>query len=135
MSPAAGLRVDPEIEQAPRVVRLQPCRRFAHDVQEEIVHPRLIQNDMRKLRQPVFGVLHPSAADDVLALLTVRLPECRLIDPTGFLQHTLAESIGLEHLHRAAGDAVGLAAEQWTRLLFNDAGLDVGKGRQLGRQG
>mgnify|MGYP003694615127 CR=1 FL=1 len=30
------------------------------------MHPRLVQNDMRKLRQPVFDVLHPSAADDVL---------------------------------------------------------------------
>ena len=99
------------------------------------MHPRLVQNDMRKLRQPVFGVLHPSAADDVLALLGVRLPERGLIDPAGFLQHTLAETKGLEHLHRAAGDAVGLAAQQRARLLFDDAGLDVGKGGQLGRQG
>jgi hypothetical protein len=28
-----------------------------------------------------------------------------------------------------------LAAEQRARLLLNDAGLDVGKGGQLGRQG
>ncbi len=116
-------------------MRLEPRRRFAHDVQIEIVHPCLIQNDMRKLRQPVFGVLHPSAAHDVLALLGVRLPECRLVDPAGLLQHPLAETKGLEHLHRAAGDAVGLAAEQRARLLFDDAGLDVGKGGQLGRQG
>ncbi len=99
------------------------------------MHPRLIQNDMRKFRQPAFGVLHPSAADDVQALLAVRFPECRLVNPTGFLQHPLAEAIGLEHLHRAAGDAVGLAAEQRTGLLVNNAGLDVGKGGQLGRQG
>ena len=62
------------------------------------------------------------------AALVVGLPERRLIDPAGFLQHTLAEAKGLEHLHRAAGDAVSLAAQQRARLLLDDAGLDVGKG-------
>jgi hypothetical protein len=93
-------------------MRLQPRRRFAHNVEIKIVHPRLVQHDMRKLRQPVFGVLHPSAAQDILRLRGVGLPERRLVDPAGFLQHPLAEAEGLEHLHRAAGDAVGLAAQQ-----------------------
>ena len=58
----------------------------------------------------------------------VRFPECRLVNPTGLLQHSLAEAKSLEHLHRAAGDAVGLAAEQRAGLLLDDPGLDVGKG-------
>ena len=58
--------VDLKIEQPPRIMRLEPRRRFAHHVEVEIVHPRLVQHDMRKLRQPVFGVLHPSAAQDIL---------------------------------------------------------------------
>ena len=89
---------------------------------------------MRKLRQTVFGVLHPSAADDVVGLREVGLPEGRLVNPAGFLQYTLAEAKGFEHLHGAAGDAIGLAAQQGARLLFDDAGLDVGKGGQLSRQ-
>ena len=35
-------------------------------------------------------------------------PEDRLVDPVGFLQDALGEAEGLEHLHRPAGDAVGL---------------------------
>ena len=130
----AGAPVDLKIEQAPRIIRLEPARRFAHDVEVEIMHARLVQNDMRKFRQPVLDVLHPAAADDVLGLLVVRLPERRLVDPAGFLQHALAEAKGLEHLHRAAGDAVGLAEQQRARLLLDDAGLDVGKRGQLRRQ-
>ena len=122
------LLINLQIEKAPSVVRLQRSGRFAHDVEIEIVHPCLIQNDMRKFGQSVFGVLHTAAADDVLGLVGVGIPECRLVDPAGFLQHALAETIRLEHLHRAARDAVGLAAKQGTRLLFNDAGLDIGKG-------
>ena len=64
----------------------------------------------------------------------VRLPERRLVDPIGLLQHALAEAKSLEHLHGAAGDAVGLAEQQRAGLLLDDAGLDVGKGRQLRRQ-
>jgi len=40
----------------------------------------------------------------------------------------------VEHLHGAAGDAVGLAKPQWSRLLFDDAALDVGERRQLRRK-
>ena len=55
----------------------------------------------------------------------------RLVDPVGLLEHPLAEAERLEHLHGAAGDAVGLAEQQRAGLLLDDAGLDVGKGRQL----
>ena len=98
------------------------------------MHARLIQNDMRKLRQPVLDVLDPAAANDVLGLAGLRLPECRLVDPAGLLQHALAEAEGMEHLHRAAGDAVGLPQQQPARLLLDDAGLDVGKRRKLRRE-
>ena len=50
------------------------------------MHARLVQHHVRKFRQPVLDVLHPSAAHDVLALLLVRLPERRLVDPAGLLQ-------------------------------------------------
>src|SRR5262249_52468152 len=93
---------------------------------------RLIQNDMRELRQPVFDVLHPTAADDVRGLPFVGLPESGLIDPAGLLQYALAEAKGVEHLHGAAGDAVSLAELHWTGFLLNDAGLDLGKRGQLG---
>ena len=115
-------------------MRLELGRRFAHDVEKAIMHARLVENDVREFRQPVLDVLHPAAADDVFGLAVVRLPERRLVDPIGLLQHALAEAVGVEHLHGAAGDAVGLAEQQPARLLLDDAGLDVGKCRKLRRQ-
>ncbi len=98
------------------------------------MHPRLIEDHMRKFGQVVFDVLNPAAAGDVLTLLLVGFPERRFIDPVRFLQHAFAETKGLEHLHRPAGDAVGLAEAKRTILLLDDTGLDVGKGRQLRSQ-
>ena len=132
VSPQARSRLDANVEQAPRIVGLEPGRRSAHDVEEEIVHARLIQNDMRKLRQPVLDILDPAAANDGVGLRRIRLPECRLVDPAGLLQHAFAEAIGVEHLHCAAGDAVGLPQQQPALLLLDDAGLDVGECRKLG---
>ena len=98
------------------------------------MHTRLIQNDVGKLGQAVFDILNPAAADDVARCGVVRLPERRLVDPIALLQHAIAEAEGLEHLHRAAGDAVGLAEKQRPGLLLDDPGLDVGKGGHLRRQ-
>jgi len=131
----SGLGVDLKINEAPRVIRLEPCRRFAHDVQVEIVHARLVQDHMRKFRQPVFNVLDPAAADDVASLGLVGLPERRLIDPVRLLQEALAKSKSVEHLHGATGDPIGLAKEQGTGFLLNDPGVDFRKCRQLRRQG
>ena len=121
-------------DDAPRIIRLEFRGRSAHDVEIEIMHARLIENDVRELRQAVFDILDPAAADDVRRLPVIRLPERRLVDPAGLLQHALAEAEGMEHLHRAAGDAVGLAELHAARLLLDDAGLDVGKRGQLRRE-
>jgi len=119
---------------APRIMRLEFRGRSAHDFQIEIMHARLVENDVRKLRQAIFDVLDPAAADDVRGLPVIRLPERRLIDPAGLLQHALAEAEGMEHLRRAAGDAVSLAELHPARLLLDDAGLDIGKRGQLRRK-
>ena len=71
---------------------------------------------------------------DALRARRIRLPENGLVDPAGLAQHPLGKAIGIEHLHGAAGDAVGLSHQQAARLLLDDAGLDVGKGRQLRRE-
>src|ERR1700722_11368093 len=86
---------------------------------------------MRKFRQTVLHVLDPAAADDLCRLAVVGLPECRLVDPTCLLEHALAEAEGMEHFHRAARDPTRLSAQHPARLLLDDAGLDVGKCRQL----
>jgi hypothetical protein len=40
----------------------------------------------------------------------------------------------MEHFHRAARDAIGLAQQHAARLLLDDASLDVGKRGQLCRE-
>src|SRR5215472_18975173 len=98
------------------------------------MHARLIQNNVRDLRQSIFDVLEPGVADDILGLPVIRLPKRRLIDPAGLLEHALAEAKGMEHFHRAAGDAVSLAEQHSARFLLDDAALDVGKSGQLRRK-
>jgi hypothetical protein len=78
------------------------------------MHPRLVEDDMRELGEPLLSIVDPAAPNDVLVLPVVRLPERRLVDPVGFFQDPLAEAVSVEHLHGAAGDAIGLAAEQST---------------------
>ena len=90
---------------------------------------RLIEDDMRIGRQPLLDVAHDAVARDVAA--GGRLPERGLVDPIGLALDALADAEGLEHLHRAAGDAVGLAQLQRAGLLLDNAGLDVGKRRKL----
>ena len=98
------------------------------------MHPRLVQDHVRHLGQPVFGVLDPAAAHDMGSPDIVGLPERGLIDPIRLFQHALAEAERLEHLHRTASDAVGLTEQQSAGFLFDYSGLDVGKGGQLRRQ-
>jgi hypothetical protein len=98
------------------------------------MNPRLVQDDMRELGQPIFDVLNSPGADDVRTLVFIGLPERRLIDPVRLFQHPLAETERLEHLHCAARDAVSLPETQRTGFLVDDPGLDVRKGGELRSQ-
>jgi hypothetical protein len=98
------------------------------------MYASLIQNHVGELRQPVLHVLDPAATNDFCGLPVIGFPECRLIDPAGLFQHALTEAKGMKHFHRAAGDAVGLAAQHPARLLLDDAGLNVAKCGQLRRK-
>ena len=98
------------------------------------MHARLIQYDMRELRQALFDILDPATTDDIRGLAVIRRPERRLIS-NKIPQNSLAEAKGVEHLDRAAGDAVRLPQEHSARFLIDDARLDVVKHGQLGREG
>jgi hypothetical protein len=64
----------------------------------------------------------------------IRPPECGLGDPARLAQHARIEAECGEHFHRPAGNAVGLAELQRARLLVDNADLDLGKSRKLGRE-
>ena len=110
-----------------------------HGLKIEIVHARLVQDHVGHVRQAVLHVLNPSTSHNVAAVtptvVIVWLPEGRLIDPIGLLQHALGKPEGLEHLHRPAGNAISLAQLQRTRFLFHDHRTDVREGCQLRGKG
>src|SRR5208283_1471292 len=99
------------------------------------MHARLVQNHMRELGKAVLDVLNSPVADDAVAGAVVRLPEGHLVDPVGLFHHALAEAKGLEHLHAATRDAVGLAERQGAQFLFDDPGPDLWERRELRRRG
>ena len=99
------------------------------------MHARLVEHDMREFGEPVFDILNPAVPDDCLSRNIVRFPEGCLVNPIGLLCDALAEAEGFKHLHRPAGNAVGLAEKQGARFLIDDPGANVGKGCQLRRQG
>ncbi len=115
---------------------LEPRRRQAHVVEQVLLQARLVDDDMRKLRQAVFGVLHAAGALDARAVLLRRTPEHGLVDPVGLPDELLPQTEGLEHLDRAAGDAVGLAHLQRALAALDQPRADAGEVRQLrGQQG
>ena len=77
---------------------------------------RLVDDHVRELGQAVLHVLHPPGAHDARSVVRVGSPEHRLVDPVRLSDELLAEPERLEHLHRAAGDPVGLADLERTGL-------------------
>jgi hypothetical protein len=134
MAPVRRGGVDLQPGETPVVVRLQPVRRVAHDFQIEVVHPRLVEDHMRKLGEAVLDILDPAAAGDRLRPRRIRFPEGGFVDPVGFLFNPVGKTEGLEHLHGAAGNAVGLAELKRTRFLVDDPGGDLRKSAKLRRQ-
>ena len=59
-----GCAVHRHIDQAARIVRLEPAWRLAHQVQVEVMHARLVQHHVGELGQAVLGVLHAAVAHD-----------------------------------------------------------------------
>ena len=96
------------------------------------MHPRLVQDDVRHLGQPVLDILHPAGADQLRGVGGIGLPEGRLVHPVALFLDRVGEAEGLEHLHRAARDAVRLPFLKRAVAAFHDAGGDLGKGRKLG---
>ena len=110
----------------------QPGGRALHVLGEIGEHPGLVDDHVRHLRQAVLDVVDPPGPLDPRAVLGVRSPEADLVDPVGLVHQALGEAEGLEHLHGAAGDAVGLPDFERTVATVDDRRRDAGEPRQLG---
>ena len=95
------------------------------------MHPRLVEDHVGHFGQPVLHILDPAVAGDLAGRLGVGLPEGGLVDPVALLEDRLGKAEGVEHLHRAAGDAVGLALLDGAWLALDDTGADVREGGEL----
>ena len=126
---AAG--VDPDVGGVQAVERSQPAGRALHVVEEVGQHPRLVDDHVRHLRETLFDVVDASGARDPGPILGVRAPERDFVDPVALVDQPVREAERLEHLHRAAGDPVGLSHLQRTVLPVDDRGPDVREVGQL----
>lgn len=109
---AAGC-VDLQTDELETKVGHQTGWRLVLVVQQVLLHPRLVDDDVREVRQTIFGVLHPTGAGDFCAVLRRWAPEGRLVDPRGLAHGLDAHAEGFKHFDRATGDAVRLAQLQW----------------------
>jgi hypothetical protein len=126
---AVALLPDRDVHHLEVVVGLEPARRAAHRAEEVVVNARLVEDHVRELGQAVLDVLHAAGARDARPIAGVGSPEHRLVYPIRLGDERVAEPQRREHLHRAAGDAVGLAELERARPALDDARRDR---RELG---
>ena len=125
-------RLDRQRHELPSVVGDEPGRRFMHVVLEVAQQARLVDDQVRELGQAVLGVLDAPGTRDLGSVLRRGTPERGLVHPIRLTQQLGAETEGVEHLHRAAGDAVRLADLQRAVPAVDDPRRDAGEGRELG---
>jgi hypothetical protein len=94
-------------------------------------HPRLVDDDVRELRQTLLDVLDAPGADDPVRVVGVGSPEGRLVDPVRLAQQAVGEAERLEHLHRPARDAVRLTDLERPVPAIDDHGRQIREAREL----
>ena len=83
-------------------------RRALHVVAEVGEHPRLVDDDVRELRQALLDVLDAAGADDPVPSSGSARQKAVSLTQYASAQQTVGEAERLEHLDGAAGDAVRL---------------------------
>ena len=127
-----GAGVDDQVHHLQTVVGFQPRGRVPHEVEEHVVYPRLVDQHMGHLGGAVGHVLHTRDTREVF--IRAGRPECGFIDPDRLAHHLSRKAEGLEHLHRAHADAVGLAFFHRPQLGFDQHGADPRYSGELGGQ-
>jgi len=87
---------------------------------------------VRHLGEAVLDILDATAAGDPARVGRVGPPEHRLVDPVRLPEDPARDAEGLEHLHRAARDAVGLAEIDRTLAALDDHRPDIRERGELG---
>jgi hypothetical protein len=113
------------------VVRFETQGGTPHHTQQIVLHARLIDDDVRKLRQTCFGILNAAGTPDRAAIFGIGPPESRFVDPVRLALQAIAQAERIEHLDGAARDAVRLAHQERSGTALDDARIDRRKLREL----
>src|SRR5258708_34509226 len=116
------------------MVGFESRRRIAHVVEQVLLHAGLVHDQVRELRQAVFGILDATGALDPRAIRLRRTPEDSLVYPVGLAEELPTQTEGIEHFDRAAGDAVGLTDPERAVETLGEPRAYASGSRQLGRQ-
>ena len=112
-----------EAQELDAVVRHRPRGGLGRELGEVVLHPSLVEQEVRELAGAGRVVGHEGRAHDVLRVAGVRLPEGHRVDPVGLLDQPVGEPEGLEGL-----DASGLEAVCLSHLEPVGASLDQARG-------
>ena len=122
---------DLEIDELQAVVGFEARRRIAHVVEQVLLKARLVDDEVRELRQAGFGVLDAAGALDARSVALRRTPEDSLVDPIGLAGQLLSQTEGFEHFNCPTGDPVRLTDLERSRAPLDQSGADAGEIRQL----
>src|SRR5699024_5550122 len=100
---------------------------------EVVQYARLVHDQMRELADVLRVVLGAGGTHDAPGVLRIRPPEIHIGDVVGLGDDARCEPEGLEGLHAARLDAIGLPEHQTAFAPFHDAGGHRGELRHLRR--
>ncbi|MCY1173381.1 hypothetical protein D9M73_135370 [compost metagenome] len=95
----AARRIDRKVDERAAVMGHDTSGRPSHDIEVEFMHPRLVQDRVRKFRKAGLHIVDPAGADNTLAGLVLRPPEGGFVHPVGFAHDLFGKAESLEHLH------------------------------------
>lgn len=113
---------------------MQSAGRPFHVIAKVGQHSRLVDDDVRELRQALLGVLDAPCSSDPGLIVRAGSPIADLVDPVGLVDQPAGQSERLEHLHGSDGDPVGLTHLEGTVPPVDDDGRDIGESGHLRSQ-
>ena len=120
-----------ELDELPAIVWFDAARGAVGKAGEVIQNAGLVNDEVWELRDANLVIDGAGAADNVLAVFWIRVPEGHLGDLVGLFGDFLGKAEGLESLHGTGLDAVCLAQDEAVRAALDDASVDAREHRQL----
>src|SRR5699024_5021045 len=125
--------IDFKANEGPTVIRSDARGALLGKSCEVIQDASLVHDQVWEFGDSKFIIQGSGAANDVLRLLRILIPERHLRDFIGFIGNFGSKTEGLEGLYRPGLDAICLTKRQTVRSTLNQASVDVREHRELRR--